>query len=220
MIVSKIMVCPVCNQRKAKRACPALGKQICTVCCGTKRLTEIACPDTCVYLTSARQHPPAVVQRQQEMDRAMVLPLLQGLSERQARIFLMLGALISRHQPDGLQQLMDDDIVQAAGALAATIETAGRGILYEHRPTSRPSAHLMTELKGLVEEIAKNAGSALERDAAIALRRVEHGAKAMVSVSPGTNEFQKLLGRVLAPPPGAAAAETSAEPAPSIILPP
>ena len=127
------MVCPVCNHRKAKRTCPALGKQICTVCCGTKRLTEIACPDTCVYLTSARHHPPAVVQRQQELDRAMVLPLLQGLSERQARVFLMIAALMSRHQPEALQQLLDADIAQAAEALAATIETAGRGILYEHR---------------------------------------------------------------------------------------
>ena len=220
MIVSKIMVCPVCNHRKAKRSCPALGKQICTVCCGTKRLTEIACPDTCVYLTSARHHPPAVVQRQQEMDRAMVLPLLQGLSERQARVFLMIAALTSRHQPEALQQLLDDDIAQAMGALAATIETAGRGIVYEHQPESLLAVRLMAEVKGLVEEIAKNAGSAVERDAAIALRRLEHGAKAMAAVNPGTNEFQKLLARVLAPPPGAASPEAPAAPAPSIILPP
>lgn len=213
------MVCPLCNQRKAKRSCPALGKQICAVCCGTKRLTEIACPDTCVYLASARHHPPAVVQRQQELDRAMLLPLLQGLSERQARVFLMLGSLISRYQPDALQPLQDDDIAQAAGALAATIETAVRGIVYEHQPSSLLAGRLMAELKGLVDEIAKNAGSAVERDAAIALRRLEHGAKAMASVNPGTNEFQKLLARVLAPPPGTATPETPPAPAPTIILP-
>ena len=45
----------------------------------------------------------------------------------------------------------------------------------------------------------------LERDAAIALRRIEHAAKMMVTVRPDTNEFQQLLARVLAPAPGVAA---------------
>ena len=109
----------------------------------------------------------------------MMLPLLQGLSERQARLFLMLAALTSRHRPEAFQTLMDADIAEAAGALAATLETAGRGIVYEHRPTSSVATRLMTELKGMVDEVVKNAGSALERDAAIALRRIEHAAKAM-----------------------------------------
>jgi hypothetical protein len=120
------MLCPVCHQRKAKRACPALGKQICAVCCGTKRLTEIACPSDCGYLTTARTHPPAVVQRRQEMDRAMLLPLLQGLSERQARLFLMLSGVAARYQSDALQKLVDEDIAQASGALASTLETSAR----------------------------------------------------------------------------------------------
>ena len=44
------MVCPLCGERKAKRACPALNRHICAVCCGTKRLVEINCPADCVYL--------------------------------------------------------------------------------------------------------------------------------------------------------------------------
>ncbi len=220
------MLCPVCNQRKAKRACPALGQQICAVCCGTKRLVEIKCPADCGYLSSSRHHPPAVVQRQQEMDRAMVLPLLEGLSERQARLFLMLAALTSRHQPETLQTLVDDDIAQAAGALAATLETADRGIVYEHRPSSAAASRLMGELKGMVDEVVKNAGSALERDAGIALRRIEQGAKAMsayVSRSGGTarhSELQQLFARVLTPPPGTDTTPAEAPaPASSIILP-
>ena len=184
------MLCPLCNHRKAKRACPALNRQICAVCCGTKRLVEINCPSDCGYLSSARSHPPAVVQRQQEMDRAMLLPLLQGLSERQARLFLMLAALMSKHQSEGLQKLVDDDIAQATGALASTLETAGRGIVYEHRPASVAASRLMTELKTMVDEVVKNAGSALERDAAIALRRIEHAAKMMTAVrDPSTTEL-------------------------------
>lgn len=215
------MLCPVCNHRKAKRACPALGQQICAVCCGTKRLVEINCPADCGYLSVARTHPPAIVQRQQEVDRAMLLPLLQGLSERQARLFLMLANVTSRYQPDTLQKLVDEDIAQAAGALASTLETAAKGIVYEHQPASLVAARLMVELRGIVDEVIKNGGSALERDVAIALRRIEHAARMMVTVKPHTNELQQLLARVLAPPPGGEPqVEKAAEPASSLILPP
>ena len=217
------MLCPVCHQRKAKRACPALGKQICAVCCGTKRVVEIHCPQDCGYLSTSRSHPPAVIQRQRELDRAMLLPLLQGLSERQAQLFLMLGAVTSRHQSDALHKLVDDDIAQAAGALASTLETAAKGIVYEHQPASLIASRLLAELKAVVDEVVKNAGSALERDAAIALRRIEHAAKIMGTAHPGTNEFQQLLARVLTPPPGSEhgkAGDQPAEPASSIILPP
>ena len=212
------MICPVCNQRKAKRECPAIGKSICAVCCGTKRLVEIHCPADCGYLASSRTHPPAIVQRQQEMDRAMVLPLLQGLSERQARVFLMLAAATARHQGELLQKVVDEDIAHAAGALAATLETAGRGIVYEHQPASLPGARLMAELKTLIDEMSKSAGSSLDRDAALALRRIEHGAKMMATIGAG-NEFQQLLGRVLAPAPGDRGHEEAPTPAPSLIIP-
>ena len=219
------MLCPVCNQRKAKRACPALGRRICAVCCGTKRLVEINCPSDCGYLSAARSHPPAVVQRQQELDRAMFLPLLQGLSERQARLFLMLSAVVSKHQSEALQKLVDDDIAQATEALASTLETAGRGILYEHRPASVAASRLMSELKAMVDEVVKNAGSALERDAAIALRRIDQAAKMMSAsetrsgASSGQSELQQLFERVLAPPPGTDANDAPTASTPSLIIP-
>ena len=214
------MQCPVCTVRKAKRACPALGKQICTVCCGTKRLVEIRCPADCVYLASARTHPPAVVQRQLEMDRAILLPLLQGLSERQSRVFLMLASATARYQGDILQKLLDEDIAQATGALAATLETASRGIVYEHQPSSLAAARLMGELKVLVDDVSKNAGSAIERDAAIALRRLEQAAKMMdKSARQPESELQQLLNRVLAPSEAREQAEARPVPAPSLIIP-
>lgn len=46
-------LCVSCGKQKGKRACPALGGQICSVCCGTKRQKEIECPAGCVYLNPA-----------------------------------------------------------------------------------------------------------------------------------------------------------------------
>jgi hypothetical protein len=216
------MVCPLCGQRKAKRGCPAVGQQICAVCCGTKRLVEIHCPADCVYLTTAKTHPPAVIQRQQEHDRAHLLPWLAGLSERQARLFLMLGALISRHQGDALRKLVDEDIGQAAEAHAATLETAARGIVYEHRPSSVPAERLLAELKALVAEVTREGGSALERDAAIALRRMEAAAKESAKAQPGGHAFHQLLVRVLVSQGGPASGEqreTPTTPASTLIIP-
>ena len=214
-------VCPVCHQRKAKRSCPALGKSICAVCCGTKRLVEINCPADCGYLAAARSHPPAIVQRQQEIDRAMLLPILQGLSERQARLLLMLAAVIARHEGELFQKITDDDIVEASGALAATLETSARGIVYEHQAASLPAARLMAELKAVVANAAKTAGGSIERDAAIALRRVEHAGKMMVTVRPGGDELRQLFNRVLKPvPTDKGRGEDAAAPqGPSLIIP-
>ena len=212
------MLCPICHTRKAKRLCPALGKQICAVCCGTKRLVDIACPSDCGYLSTARLHPPAVIQRQQDLDRAILLPLLQGLSERQARLFLMLAAAASRFRPEALQKLVDDDIAEAAGALASTLETASKGILYEQRPASAVASRLWTELKVVVDEIVKSAGSALERDAAIALRRIENAAKMMSAAGGDTSDFQQLLGRVLAPQVGGEPQRDAPAPTPSPLI--
>ena len=223
------MLCPLCNQRKAKRFCPAKHAQICAVCCGTKRLVEINCPSDCIYLASARNHPPAVIQRQIDTDRAALIPLLHGFSERQARLFLMLASVVSRHQGEGFQKLVDADVAQAAEALAATIETAARGIVYEHQPASLPAARLLTELKTVVGEISKSAGtelgaggrSGLERDGAIALRRIEEAAKSTTTLDPQSAMFQELLKRVLAPPPGTPTEDASAPSAPasSLIIP-
>ena len=149
----------------------------------------------------------------------MLLPLLQGLSERQARVFLMLASVTARYQGDVLQKLVDEDIAQAAGALAATLETSSRGIVYEHQPSSLTAARLMGELKALIDDVSKNAGSAIERDAAIALRRIEHAAKMMVTIRPNANELQQFLNRVLPPSDSRQQGESPGAPAPSLIIP-
>ena len=205
------MLCPLCHQRKARRACPALGQQICTVCCGTKRLVEIRCPSDCAYLAAAREHPPAVVQKQQQRDFAVLLPLIQDLTERQSRLFFLLHSAIARHRPGDLHTLVDDDAVEAAGALAATYETSARGVIYEHRPASVAAERLSAELKQVLSEVGRNAGTSFERDATVALRRIERAARETRRVQPGSDRaFLALVDRVVAAG-GAAGAPGSTE---------
>src|SRR5688572_19649794 len=140
------MLCPSCGQRKARRECPALTRTICPVCCGTKRLIEIRCPSDCGYLASAREHPAAVVRRQQERDVSVLLPFIRHLTERQYQLFFLFHTLIAQHKPQGLTRLVDSDIAEAAAALAATLETAARGVIYEHTPSAQPARALAAEM--------------------------------------------------------------------------
>src|SRR5438477_11376100 len=41
--------CSYCQTTKGKRTCPALGGQICSLCCGRHRLKEIDCPADCLW---------------------------------------------------------------------------------------------------------------------------------------------------------------------------
>ena len=95
------VTCPLCQQRKAKRTCPALGQSICTVCCATKRLVVIDCPRTAPS-GGGREHPAAVVLRQQEADVAALLPSMSGLTERQHQLFFLFQSVIAKFRPDGL----------------------------------------------------------------------------------------------------------------------
>lgn len=214
------MLCPLCGQRKARRSCPALGRTICAVCCGTKRLTEIDCPSDCTYLASAREHPAAVVRRQQERDLMALLPTLQGLSERQQQLFLILQTLIARHQPEGFVRLTDDDVAEAAASVASTLETSARGVIYEHMPQALPAQRLAAEIRKLLADILKEAGTRGEREAAAVLRSIEKGAReARAAFDGDPAAYLALIGRLL---PRDARLEPRNEPEPprsSLIVP-
>ena len=224
--------CPLCGRQKARRACPAVGQQICTVCCGTKRLTEIQCPSDCPYLASSREHPPAAVLRQQEQDLSVVALMMRDLNRRQSELLFLILMFVKGYEPQGLQpgghsapaafgweRLIDDDVAETAGALAATFETASRGVIYEHRPSSRPAERLMTELKPVLAKAREGAGSSFDRDAAVVFRRLEQGVRDLHKPVRGEGRrFLAILERVLAQQPADAGREASDE-MPRLIVP-
>ena len=211
------VVCPLCGLRRARRACPALGKQICAVCCGTKRLVEIQCPSDCVYLAVAREHPPATVVRQQQRDIQLLVRFIRDFSERQSQLFFLIDAFLLRYQPPELQLLIDEDVIDAAASLAATSETAARGVIYEHRPASPPAERLVAALKPLLAKAGQGGGTPFERDAAVVLRRIEEAAREARAVDrENRRAFLDLLGRVI---PEREEEERPSSAAPRLIVP-
>lgn len=220
------MTCPLCSSRPAKRRCPALGRSICAVCCGTKRQVEIQCPAECGYLTTARQHPPAIVQRQHERDVSLLMPAMAGLTERQSRFFFLFQSIVARHRTDPLRPLLDQDIAEAAASQATSLGTAARGLIYEQAPQALNAQELSAAFRQAFDEIAQQIQgprTPLEHDAAKALRGIEEAAR---KVGPILGEertgYLELIRRVLKPaahetPPPSDLPQTA--PGSSIILP-
>ena len=200
--------------------CPALGQQICNVCCGTKRLTEIRCPSDCVYLTTAREHPRAAVVRQQKHEVGLLLRFMRDLNERQAQLFFIVLRFLSGYQAPDLQAPVDDDVSEALESLAATHDTAARGLIYEHRPTSFAADRLLTALKPLFVKAGEGGGSSFDRDAAMALRHVREAVRsAHVRDTDERRAFLNLVGRVMRETEQRTRAGEASLPEPRIIVP-
>ena len=210
------VLCPLCGARRARRGCPAIAKQICALCCGTKRQVQIACPSDCAWLAVARDHPPAALVRQQQHDVGLLVPFMRDLNQRQSQLFFLITTFLVRYEPPALHTLIDDDVAEAMGALAATFETAARGLIYDHRPASALAERLTMALKPVLAEAGQGAGSPFERDASVVLRRLEEAIRGVRGVDPASRQvFLDLLRRVIAktpdaggdPPPGTDASE-------------
>jgi hypothetical protein len=137
-----------------------------------------------------------VVRKQQEVDVAALLPSMAGLTERQHQLFFLFQSVIARSQPEGLARLTDEDVAEAANACAATIETAAKGVLYEHMPATLPAQKLTGEFRALLAEIRELGATVYDREAAIALRAIERGARTLTRAGEPTF-YLALMGRLL-----------------------
>lgn len=191
------MICRLCNKRPVKRACPALREQICAVCCGTKRMVEISCTEDCRYLESAQRHPAASVKRQIDADVTVLMGTIGRLSEQQLQLFFLLQSMVLSYKPEGLARLTDQDVALAASALAASLETASKGVIFEESTGSVVAEGLRQALKPVIDEVIKGGGSRAEREVAGVLRGIERGAKHEGNlIPPGEISYLDLVGRV------------------------
>ena len=109
-----------------------------------------------------------------------LLPRVSDLTKTQYRLFMLAQALIVRHARAASPPPIDHDVAEGLASVAATLETAGKGIIYEHRATSIPAQRMADEISAAIRDLVTRAGSdgpRLERDAAKALRALERSAR-------------------------------------------
>ncbi|MGV3519400.1 hypothetical protein [Luteitalea sp.] len=161
---------------------------------------EIRCPADCGWLKAARAHPPAVQQRQQEHDANLVVPLIRGLDDGGYAVLMacLPAAVAFRNAAD--PPPLDSDLQAAAAALAATAETAIRGVLYEHQPDTPIAARLLRAMSAPLAEASEAGVPRLDASTAAAMRRVEDAVKDFRRQGhPAPDAYLAFLGRVLRP---------------------
>lgn len=147
---------------------------------------------------------------------ARLLPTIQHLTERQYQLFFLFHTAIARHRPEGLTRLVDADIADATAALASTLETAARGVIYEHSAASPPAQALAAALKAVLAQIREQGARVFDAEAAIVLRAIEEGARTLRKLDESDTVYLELTARLLR---GAAAAEPARpEPAASSLI--
>ena len=66
--------------------------------------------------------------------------------------------------------------------MAATYETAARGVIYEHQPASRPAERLVRDMRPLLAEARHGFASSFEAGAAVVLRRIAESVRELRQV--------------------------------------
>ena len=150
----------------------------------------------------------------------MLMPTVQELTERQHQLFFLFQTAIARHKPDGFARLNDDDVAEAAGALAATFETAARGVIYEHAPESPVARRLADDLRSMLEEMKKQGAKVYDHENAVVFRAIENGARNLRRQLDGAADaYLALVGRLLQVNRIAQPASPPDQPASSLVLP-
>lgn len=207
------MACPLCHKRPTKRSCPALNQEICAVCCATKRLVDIQCTEDCRHLEAGQRHPAAVIKKQIDRDVTVLMASVGRLSEQQLQLFFLLQSMVLSYKPEGLARLVDEDVALATGALAKSLETASKGVIFEEATASVVAEGLRRAIKPVLEEITKNSGSRAEREVAIVLRAMERGARHEGGHIPdGQTSYLDLVSRVFQQRPQAPKAREAEKP--------
>ncbi len=160
------VACPLCNVRQPRRACPALGQDICPQCCGAEREESLACPLECEFLREARRH-----ERIPEPDPASLpypeVELSDAYMASQEPLAIVAGRLLLVSAME-TEHSVDTDLEEALDALVRTYKTADSGLIYESRPANGIAAAIVErfqqELQKFREHIAEQSGSHTVRD--------------------------------------------------------
>ncbi len=122
-------LCKRCGQRRAKRACPALHADICSICCGTEREVSLSCPLECEYLRAAHQRekslpvpPEGAAHKDIEVSEEFIREHEEFL------LFCMYSLLNASLRTPGA---VDTDALEALEAMIKTYKTAESGLIYE-----------------------------------------------------------------------------------------
>lgn len=147
------IVCEICGKRRARRACPAVNGDICTICCGTEREVSLSCPLECEYLHEAHQHEKPVAITEDQISYPDVNVTEEFLRDHEELLLFSVYSLVQAalRTPGAI----DADIMAALEASIQTQRTLESGLVYETRAENTIALALQRAFKNSMEEYQK-----------------------------------------------------------------
>jgi hypothetical protein len=148
------MVCTLCHIRKARRFCPGVNADICTICCGTEREVTVDCPLDCPYLQEAHKHERTAVPAPPELPNKDI-SVTDEFIENHERLLTATGSTLL-HAALDTPGAADRDARDALDALIRTHRTLQSGVYYETRPVNTLANRIYSLMQEGLEGYRKN----------------------------------------------------------------
>ncbi len=154
------VLCKICGKRRARRACPAVQGDICTLCCGTEREVSLSCPLECEWLQEAHRHEKPIDLTDGKVPNGDIPVTEEFLMEREELLLFCINSLVEAAVETA--GAVDSDIVAALEALIRTYRTLDSGLVYETRPANSIAASVQ---QSFTDSLADYRKARAERDA-------------------------------------------------------
>jgi hypothetical protein len=147
------ILCKICGKRRARRNCPAVDGDICTICCGTEREVSLSCPLRCEYLQEAHRHEkPLPVSPEQVSNQDIVVKEDFLETHETVLLFCVYSLVEAATRTAGV---IDADVMAALEALIQTYRTLESGLIYETRPENHVAAAVQRAVSASLDDYQK-----------------------------------------------------------------
>jgi len=166
--MAELILCKICGKRRARRACPAVEGDICTICCGSEREVSLSCPLECEWLQEAHRHEKPIAASDTELGNSDIVVTEEFIRTHEE---LLLFSIYSLFQAAvRTQGAVDSDVAAALEALIQTHRTLESGLVYESRAENSLAAAVQRSFSASLADYQKVRA---ERQAFTAYRNAE-----------------------------------------------
>lgn len=145
------VLCKICQKRRARRHCPAVGGDICPLCCGTHREIAFTCPLECEFLQEAHRHEKP--QPAAKLSYPDISVTEEFLADHEDLVLVCAHALVEGAlRAEGA---VDNDVIAALEALIQTRRTLASGLVYETRAENTIAAAIQRSVSDALAEYEK-----------------------------------------------------------------
>jgi len=149
----ELVLCKICQKRRARRFCPAVSGDICTICCGTEREVSLTCPLNCEYLEEAHKREKPIDVPHGQLSNSDIRVTEEFLREHEELLLFSIYSLLEAAlRTPGAN---DSDVIAVLEALIQTHRTLESGLVYETRPESTVALNIHRLFTASLEDYQK-----------------------------------------------------------------